>query len=187
MSESERSASPDYLPDYLEAGLNLVLVGINPGVRSAERGHHFAGPGNRFWSLLADSGLTATKLGYERDSELLAGGIGLTNIVARVSRSSADLGPRDYAEGRSVLSRKIARYRPKAVAFVGVTVFREFWPVLSAERSPKRIACGLRIETIGNTALFVLPNPSGRNAHYSYDEMLQHWNELARWLKRADG
>lgn len=83
-----------------------------------------------------------------------------------------------------MLANKIQRYRPKAVGFVGITVFREFWPKLSTERTPKTIPCGQRPETIGSAALFVLPNPSGRNAHYPYDEMLTQWNVLSHWLKR---
>lgn len=172
------------LPDYLKPGLDVILVGINPGMRSAERGHHFAGPGNRFWQLLAGADLTPRKLGYADDGTLLAYGIGITNIVARASRSSSDLGRDDYEAGRRILAEKIARFRPKAVAFVGVTVFREFWPELSSAPAPKKIACGKRTETIAGAALFVLPNPSGRNAHYSYEEMLGYWQDLARWLKR---
>ena len=172
------------LPDYLASGLSVILVGINPGLKSAEKGHHFAGPGNRFWDLLADSGLTPRKLHHEEDGRLLEHGIGLTNIVARASRSSADLGSSDYVKGRRTLARKIARFEPRTVGFVGVTVFREFWPELSKERVPRSILCGKRTETLGEAALFVLPNPSGRNAHYTYDEMLKCWRKLARWLKK---
>jgi len=173
------------LPDYLAPELDVVLVGINPGIRSAERGHHFAGPGNHFWSLLADAGLTPRKLEYEEDASLPGYGIGLTNIVSRPSRSSSDLGTKDYDKGRRVLVEKINRYRPKAVALVGVTVFRELWPSLSSERAPKKVDCGKRQETLGSSALFVVPNPSGRNAHFKYDEMLTYWRELATWLTDA--
>jgi len=170
------------LPDHLAPDLDVVLVGINPGVRSAAKGHHFAGPGNRFWALLADSGLTPRKFRFEEDGELLEHGIGLTNIVARTSRSSADLGPSDYEEGRRILVYKMARYRPRAVGLVGVTVLRALWPALSSARPPGKVACGLRPETLGSSVLFVLPNPSGRNAHYAYDEMLGFWRELTAWL-----
>lgn len=172
------------LPDYLATGLDVLLVGINPGMRSAERGHHFAGPGNRFWGLLADAGLTPRKLDYTEDGTLPTYGLGITNIVARASRSSSDLSRSDYEEGRRILAAKIARFRPKAVAFVGVTVFREYWPELASGPAPQKIACGKRTETIAGAAVFVLPNPSGRNAHYSYEEMLTCWQALARWLKR---
>ena len=85
-----------------------------------------------------------------------------------------------------MLANKIVKYRPKAVGLVGVTVFRELWPLLSEGRAPKIIECGKRPETLGDAAMFVLPNPSGRNAHYSYDEMLKHWKALAAWLKTDD-
>lgn len=171
------------LPDYLATGLDVVLVGINPGLRSAEKGHHFAGPGNRFWALLADSGLTPNKLRYEEDSELLGYGIGLTNIVSRASGSSSELGPKDYQAGRQSLVSKIERYRPTVAALVGITVLRALWPELSNDPEPKKIACGHRPETIGKATLFVLPNPSGRNAHYSYEQMLSCWRKLASYVK----
>ena len=107
------------LPDYLASGLDVILVGINPGLRSAEKGHHFAGPGNKFWDLLKDSGLTPNRLHYKEDGDLLGHGIGLTNIVPRSSSSSSDLGPEDYQAGRRSLRTKIERYHPKVAACVG--------------------------------------------------------------------
>lgn len=175
------------LPDYLAPGLDVILVGINPGLRSAERGHHFAGPGNRFWRLLAESGLTPRRLDYTEDATLVDYGIGITNIVARPSRSSSDLGREDYCIGGAVLAEKIERFRPRAVGLVGVTVLRELWPRLSSARAPKQIRCGQRTETIGGAVVFVLPNPSGRNAHYSYEAMLGYWQALAKWRERTDG
>jgi TDG/mug DNA glycosylase family protein len=123
------------------------------------------------------------KLSYEEDFRLPEHGIGLTNIVARPSRSSGDLGPRDFERGRRLLLRKIETYRPRTAAFVGVTVFRELWPAFQSAPAPKRIPCGPRKETIGGTTLFVLPNPSGRNAHFTYREMLAHWRRLARFAR----
>jgi TDG/mug DNA glycosylase family protein len=174
------------LPDYLEPSLDLVLVGINPGVRSAERGHHFAGVGNKFWNLLFESGLVPRRMTYEEDFRLPEHGIGITNIVARASRSSTDLGRKDFESGRGSLLAKIEKYQPRTAAFVGVTVFRELWPAIATGPAPKEIPCGPRAETIGATALFVLPNPSGRNAHFTYAEMLSHWRRLARLLKELD-
>jgi TDG/mug DNA glycosylase family protein len=167
------------LPDFFAPSLDILLVGINPGLKSAEKGHHFAGPGNKFWSLLFESGLVPRKLSYEEDFRLPEHGIGLTNIVGRPSRSSGDLVPRDFEKGRSQLLKKIETYRPRTAAFVGVTVFRELWPAIQTGPAPKRILCGPRTETIGDTTLFVLPNPSGRNAHFTYREMLAHWRRLA--------
>jgi TDG/mug DNA glycosylase family protein len=172
------------LPDYLQPSLDVVLVGINPGVRSAEVGHHFAGPGNKFWRLLFESGLVPRRMCYGEDSTLPEHGIGITNIVARPSRSSSDLKGKDFEKGRARLVRKIETYRPRAAAFVGLTVFRELWPAIASGAAPREIACGPRPESIGKTALFVLPNPSGRNAHFTYGEMLSHWRGLARFLRR---
>ncbi len=166
------------LPDYLRPGLKVVLVGINPGVRSAKLGHHFAGPGNRFWNLLHDSGITPRRLSYEEDALLLDCGVGLTNIVDRPTHGSGDLSKDDFSEGRRKLARKLVRFRPTSVGFVGVTVYREFHCL----RGPVR--CGLQKELIEGAAIFVLPNPSGRNAHYTYPEMLRHWRQLARRLRR---
>lgn len=167
------------LPDYLIPGLDLLLVGINPGLRSAEVGHHFAGRGNRFWDLLSDSGLTPRRLTPLEDASLLDFGLGLTNIAARPTRSSSDLGKRDFARGRRVLRDKIARYRPRAVAFVGVTAYREFLEVST------RLDCGLQDRKLEDADLFVLPNPSGRNAHFSYRDMLRHYRALARFIQET--
>ena len=165
------------LPDYLRPGLRVLLVGINPGLRSAEVGHHFAGPGNHFWKLLHDSGLTPRRLSFEEDAALLDFGIGLTNIVDRPTRGSGELNKVDFSRGRRALARKIVRFRPGAVGFVGVTVYREF----QNHRGP--VDCGLQEERIAGAHVFVLPNPSGRNAHYTYSQMLRQWRKLARRLR----
>jgi TDG/mug DNA glycosylase family protein len=175
------------LPDYLEPSLEIVLVGINPGTRSAEKGHHFAGAGNKFWRLLFEAGLVPRRMTYEDDYRLPEHGIGITNIVARASRSSIDLSSKDFEKGRGTLLAKIQRYRPRTAAFVGVTVYRELWPSIARGPVPKSIPCGPRPETIGDTALYVLPNPSGRNAHYTYEEMLSHWRGLVRFSRRPEG
>ena len=165
------------LPDYLRPGLKLILVGINPGLRSAEVGHHFAGANNRFWRLLHDSGLTPRRLTYEEDAHLLDLGIGLANIVTRPTRSTSDLSHEDFERGRRSLARKIARFRPSTVGFVGLTAYREF------QGRRARVHCGFQENPIEGAEVFVLPNPSGRNAHYSYSEMLRSWRELAASLK----
>jgi TDG/mug DNA glycosylase family protein len=171
------------IPDYLAPSLRLVLVGINPGVRSEEKGHHFAGIGNRFWKLLFESGLISRPLGWAEDGELPEHGIGITNIVARASRSSSDLGPRDFARGRKELLRKIETFEPRALGLVGITVFRELWPAIASGKPPKAISCGPRPERIGSSSVYVLPNPSGRNAHFSYAQMLSHWRGLAAHIR----
>lgn len=174
------------LPDYLGPALDVILVGINPGLRSAELGHHFAGPGNRFWRLLHESGLVSERLGYEDDHRLPDFGIGLTNIVARESRSSTELDASDYASGRRALAAKIRKLAPRVVGLVGVTVFRELWEKNDRNRPPSGsgpIACGLRRERFEGVPLFVLPNPSGRNAHFTYEAMLAEWRRLSAYLR----
>lgn len=167
----------DGLPDYVRRGLDVLLVGINPGLRSAELGHHFAGVNNRFWELLRDADITPHRLSYEEDCRLPDFGVGLTNIVARPTRTSSELKREDYDRGRVLLADKIRRFQPKVVAFVGVTVYREF--KRGEEKLPSRLRCGLQEDEREGASLFVVPNPSGRNAHYTYEEMLTYWQELA--------
>jgi len=171
--------SREGLPDYLLPGLKLILVGINPGIRSAEVGHHFAGPNNRFWQLLHESGLTPRRLTYEEDAQLLDLGIGLTNIATRPTRSSSDLSNEDFERGRRALARKVARFRPSYIGFVGLTAYREF------QGRRARVHCGFQENPIEGAEVFVLPNPSGRNAHYSYPEMLRFWRELAGTVRES--
>jgi TDG/mug DNA glycosylase family protein len=146
----------------------VLFVGINPGVRSALTGHHFAGFSNRFWKLLFESKLVGERLTYLDDDRLPDYGYGITNIVARPTRSIEDLRPADYVTGRLRLRAKVRRRRPALVALVGVTVYRAMFP---ARRGA--VTIGLQEEHIGGASVFVLPNPSGRNAHYSYADMLR--------------
>ena len=118
------------MPDYIGPGLRVLFVGINPGVRSAVTGHHFAGYSNRFWKLLSDSELTPLPITYIDDGRLLEWNLGITNLIARPSPGIDDLRPPEYIEGWKVLERKIRRYRPKTVAFVGGTIYRAVPPLL---------------------------------------------------------
>ena len=154
----------------------MLFVGINPGVRSALTGHHFAGYSNRFWKLLHQSGLVPEPVTYLDDDRLPEWGYGMTNIVPRPTPGIDTLHPEEYVAGRVRLRRKILRYRPRVVALVGVTVFRALFP---DRRGP--VALGLQKEHIGESAVFVLPNPSGRNANYSYQEMRRAFRALARF------
>ena len=163
------------LRDRIRPGVRVLFVGINPGVRSALTGHHFAGFSNRFWKLLYDSRLVPEPIAYEDDDRLPEWGYGITNIVPRPTPGIDTLEPQEYVEGRIRLRRKILRYRPRVVALIGVTVFRALFP---AHRGP--VPLGTRQERIGDSAVFVLPNPSGRNANYSYAEMLRAFRKLER-------
>jgi TDG/mug DNA glycosylase family protein len=155
----------------------VLFVGINPGIRSSLTGHHFAGFSNRFWNLLYESGLVPERVTYRDDDRLPEFGYGITNIVPRPTPGIDTIEPHEYPAGRLRLRRKIRRYRPQIVAMVGVTVFRAMYP---ERKGPVRL--GPQMERIGDTEVFVLPNPSGRNANFSYAEMLAAFRKLKRRL-----
>jgi double-stranded uracil-DNA glycosylase len=171
-------ASLPPLRDRIRPGVKVLLVGINPGVRSALTGHHFAGYSNRFWKLLYESGLVPEPITSEDDGRLPEWGFGVTNLVARATPGVGDLHPSELLAGRERLARKVRRYRPEIVALVGLTIYRALFPL---SRGPVRP--GLARETFANARVFVLPNPSGRNAHYSYREMLRAFEELKRAIE----
>lgn len=172
--------------------MRVILVGINPGVLSARSGHHFAGPTNRFWGLLYAARIVPEPVTHEDDVRLPEWGIGMTNLVARPSPGIDDLVPAEYLEGWKILDKKIERFRPEIVAFVGVTMYRALWRVLevAAPGSPRHaggggpvIKPGFQRATVHGARLFVLPNPSGRNAHFSYDDMLRAFRSLGRAIR----
>ena len=136
-------------------------MGINPGRRSGTVGHHFAGNGNPFWRLLHASGLTPVLLPYEEDQRLGEFGIALTNLCARTTRTAAELTRAEIAAGRAILAKKIARWRPGVVAFVGVTLYGLYFG--KAASTP---GAGAKPETIAGARVFVVPNPSGLNASF---------------------
>lgn len=155
-----------------------MFVGINPGVRSALTGHHFAGFSNRFWRLLHESKLVPLPITFEDDDRLPEWGYGITNIVPRATPSIDTIEPNEYVAGRMKLRRKVLRYKPAVIAMVGVTVFRAMYP----ERKGA-VVLGPQPERIGETEVFVLPNPSGRNANFTYAEMLAAFRALKRRVK----
>jgi TDG/mug DNA glycosylase family protein len=163
------------LRDRIAPGVRVLFVGINPGVRSALTGHHFAGFSNRFWKLLYESRLVPEQIGYADDCRLPEWGYGDTNIVPRPTPGIDSLNPEEYLSGRATLRRKILRYKPEIVAMVGVTVFRAMFP----ERKGA-VSLGVQQEQIGGAVVFVLPNPSGRNANFTYAEMLASYRALRR-------
>jgi len=174
------------LKDRIGSGLRVLFVGINPGVRSAITGHHFAGYSNRFWKLLMDSRLVPEPVTYEDDVRLTTWNLGITNLIARPSPGINDLRPAEYIEGWKILDLKIRRYRPEVVALVGVTLYRAILPLLDdfAPASGRPTLVGLQPIRIHGSRLFVLPNPSGRNANYTYAEMLKTFVQLRRWAER---
>ena len=133
-----------------------------------------------------DAGITPHRLTYQEDARLVDFGVGLTNIAARATRSSSDLDREDFSRGSRTLAKKISRFEPKGVAFVGITAFREFQRSSGVAGRGQKLRCGRQPDPIQGAAVFVLPNPSGRNAHYSYRDMLHHYRHLAKWMKGSD-
>ena len=172
--ESTGALSRKWLTDRVRPGLRILFVGINPGLRSAATGHHFAGHSNRFWKLLFESKLTPESLTFQDDWRLPDWGLGLTNIIRRPSAGVDVLKPREYMVGRKRLVATVKRYRPHIVALLGVTIYRMLFP----DYRTGRISLGLQGETLAGRPVFVLANPSGRNAHYSYRTMLMAFRTL---------
>lgn len=114
------------IPDHIQKDLNILFVGYNPSIRSGQSGHHYANPNNRFWNILYQSGLTPRKYKPEEDVKLLDLGYGFTNIVARPTRTAAEISKEEYEEGRTILKKKIEHYRPKLVCFVGKGVYEQY-------------------------------------------------------------
>jgi double-stranded uracil-DNA glycosylase len=141
------------------ADLRVLFVGINPSLRSAEVGHHFARPGNRFWSTLDAAGITPRRLAPEEDRLLPMFGVGVTNIVERPSRAASDLAVTELRAGAPALEATVRGWRPRLVAMVGVVAYR------AAFQRP-HATMGLQDEQVGDRPVWVLPNPSGLNAHY---------------------
>lgn len=167
------------LPDRLCLKPRVLFVGINPSLTSAALGHHFAGPGNPFWRLLYAARLVPEPLSFKDDVRLPKFGLALTNIVDRPTREAAELKPEEYIRGRRRLARLIMRVRPRVVAFVGVTAYRHFFgPRASGGSGPKP-------ERIGFARVFVIPNPSGRNAAYpGFRDKLIWFRRLRSYVDR---
>lgn len=163
------------LPDYLAPGLDVVFVGINPGAYSAEVGHYFATPANRFWPAVNRSGLFPEPLTAEDDHRVLEFGVGLTDVVKRPSNSASKLRAADYRQWAPVLRDKLERFAPAIVCFHGVTAYRGY--LKYAEGVDVRPELGLQDRPIGASRVFVVPNPSPANAVYSVDD-------LAAWYRR---
>nr|WP_218860935.1 G/U mismatch-specific DNA glycosylase [Petropleomorpha daqingensis] len=157
--------------DVIAPGLDVLFVGINPSLLSAARGHHFARPGNRFWPALHLGGLTPRRLTPDEDAELPRYGLGITNVVDRPTRTAAELTPEELLAGGEALAALVERYRPRAVAILGVTAWR------AAFRRPKAVL-GLQPERVGGAVTWVLPNPSGLNAHHQLPDLARLYAQV---------
>ncbi|MEU8651785.1 G/U mismatch-specific DNA glycosylase [Streptomyces sp. NPDC048737] len=177
-TQAELEAARDRLvPDVVAGGLRVLFCGINPGLMSAATGHHFARPGNRFWPVLHLSGFTPRLLKPAEQRELLSYGLGITNVVARASARADELTAEEYREGGRLLREKVLRLEPRLLAVVGVTAYRVAFDDRTAKVGPQE-------RTIGDTRVWVLPNPSGLNAHWTTSTMAQ---EYARLRVAAEG
>ena len=152
----------------------ILLVGINPSLRSEQVGHHFASPANPFWRLLYSAQLVPEELGCEDDRRLPEFGMAITNLCQRATRSAAELTTAEIAAGKLLLDRKIKRLRPVIVAFVGVTIYRQFFSVTTGD------GAGAKEHRIHGARVFVLPNPSGLNASFPGFQDKLVWFERLR-------
>jgi TDG/mug DNA glycosylase family protein len=171
------------LPDRVPPAVRVLFVGINPGARSEAIGHHFAGYSNRFWRLLYESHLVPEPIGAEDDDRLGEWGFGITNLVPRMTPGIDTLRPEEYVAGLRTLRRKVRRWQPEVVAFVGVTLYRVVHGKGVALPTP--FPLGLQAAHFEGARAFVLPNPSGRNANFSYADMLAAYRALADFLSRS--
>jgi TDG/mug DNA glycosylase family protein len=165
------------VPDVAAAGLRVLFCGINPGLMTAATGHHFARPGNRFWPVLHLSGFTPRLMKPAEQGELLSYGLGITNVVARASARADELSAEEYREGGRLLAERITLLRPRWLAVLGVTAYR-------AAFDDRRAQVGPQERMFGETRVWVLPNPSGLNAHWTAATMAE---EFARLRVAAEG
>jgi len=167
------------IPDVTAPGLDVLFCGINPGLYSAATGYHFARPGNRFWSALHESGFTDRLLWPSEQDQLLGYGLGITNVAARATARADELSTAELVAGGKLLAAKVARLRPQWLAVVGVTAYR-------AAFGQPRAAVGPQDNPIGGTRVWVLPNTSGLNAHWTPAALAAEFARLreATGLKR---
>ena len=164
------------MPDLVDEGIDVLLSGINPSLWSVAVGHHFARPGNRFWPALADAGFTDRVLQPHEEHELLDAGIGITNVCMRGTARADELTREELRNGRVELEAKVERWRPGVLAVLGVTAYRDAFERPGA-------TFGLQPDTIGDTAIWVLPNPSGLNAHFQRADLARVFGELRTYVR----
>lgn len=174
------AAADKTVADVIAPNLHILFCGINPGLYSAYTSHHFARPGNRFWPALHLGGFTPRVLLPAEEQELLPLGYGITNLVQRASATADELTKEELAAGGERLAAKVEKYTPRVLAVLGVGAYR------SAFGKP-RAAVGLQPQQIGQTYVWILPNPSGLNAHYTLDALGEVFGELRIAAQRLTG
>ena len=164
--------------DLLDYDLKILFCGINPGLYSAATGFHFARPGNRFWKVLHLAGFTDRQLDPSEEHELLALGYGITSLVSRTTARADQLTDEEYIKGGQVLIRKIKRFHPRTVAFLGIGAYRTAFGKPSAK-------IGMQPERANDTKIWLLPNPSGLNANYQIESFVELFGELKEAAQSA--
>ncbi|WP_199429127.1 G/U mismatch-specific DNA glycosylase [Qaidamihabitans albus] len=159
------------IPDVVAPGLRVLFCGINPGLYSGATGHHFAHPGNRFWPALYRAGFTPRRLHPSEQHLLPDYGLGITNLVARTTARADELTAAELRAGGERLARTVARYRPRRLAVVGITAYR-------AAFGRPRAAVGPQDEQVSGVRVWLLPNPSGLNAHWTPTALAEEFGRL---------
>jgi len=165
------AAASKTVPDLIAPNLKVLFCGINPGLYTAAMGHHFGRPGNRFWPALHAAGFTPRLFSPFEERVLLPLGYGITNVVDRATAAADELSPEEYVAGGRKLEAKVRRYRPRVLAVLGVGAYRTAFDRRGA-------AVGRQDETLGGAAVWVLPNPSGLNAHYQAGQLADVFTRL---------
>jgi TDG/mug DNA glycosylase family protein len=168
----------DELPDIIADHLEVLFCGINPGMKAAATGHHFAGRGNRFWRVIHLAGFTPVQIRPEEDHAMLAYGYGLTTMVRRPTAAAHQLSTAEFAAAAAGFKQKIARYAPGHVAFLGKAAYA----ALSGQRE---MTWGLQQTPMQGAAVWILPNPSGRNRAFTLDHLVEAYRELHRAVTMA--
>ncbi|HWU86391.1 MAG TPA: G/U mismatch-specific DNA glycosylase [Kofleriaceae bacterium] len=173
-----KAATSKRVRDLVRPDLDVLFCGINPGLYSAAVGHHFARPGNLFWPTLHASGFTPRRLTAFEERELLSLGFGITNLVARATAGADDLVPDELHAGARTLTRKILKQKPRFVAFLGLQAYRMAF-------GRRKAQVGLQPQTIGSSSLWLLPNPSGLNAHHQPPILRRMFSDLLAVVRSA--
>ena len=171
--EEIQAAYGKTVPDILAPDLCVLFCGINPGLYSGAVGHHFAWPGNRFWKAIHKAGFTDEVLEPDEGEKLLEHGYGITNFVERATGRASELSPEELAAGAHILEDKVRRYKPHCVAVLGISAYRQAFNLPKAQ-------IGRQPERLGGAILWVLPNPSGLNAHFQVDDLAALFKEMKK-------
>lgn len=163
------------VPDLIAPNLDVLFCGINPGLYTSAIGHHFGRPGNRFWPALYGAGFTPRIFAPWEERELLAFGVGITNMVERTTATAAELSAAEYVAGGQRLTRLLTEFQPRVVAFLGIGAYR-------AAFVKPRAPLGLQAERIADVALWVLPSPSGLNANHQLADLVHLFSALHAWV-----